>query len=245
MAISPEEHTSIAPIVGPDDPRRFTDSGIEVKPLYTSEDLPPDLDERLGEPGDYPYTRGVHREMYRKQLWTMRQYAGYATAKESNERYRYLLAHGGTRLSIALDPPTQLGLDSHRPRRRDRPVHGLRPADAAGSRLRRPALPGRGRPDRRRHRHDRRHAHGVRPDPARRGLDVDDDQRAGQRAAVPLPDRRRGAGRRVPEAAGHDAERHPQGVHRPRELHLPARGLDAPHHGPLRLLQGERPEVEH
>src|SRR3954467_14271774 len=85
---------SVAPIVGPDDPRRFTDSGIEVKPLYDESDMPADLDERLGEPGDHPYTRGVHRQMYRKQLWTMRQYAGYASAKESNERYRYLIEHG-------------------------------------------------------------------------------------------------------------------------------------------------------
>src|SRR5436190_9557712 len=116
MAISPGEHTSIAPIVGPDDPRRFTDSGIEVQPLYKAEDVAEGLDERLGEPGEHPYTRGVHREMYRKQLWTMRQYAGYATAKESNERYRYLLAHGGTGLSMAFDLPTQLGLDSDDPR---------------------------------------------------------------------------------------------------------------------------------
>jgi methylmalonyl-CoA mutase N-terminal domain/subunit len=116
MAISPDEHTSIAPIVGPDDERRFTDSGIEIKPLYDEDDLPDGLRERLGEPGDFPYTRGVHREMYRKQLWTMRQYAGYATAKESNERYRYLLEHGGTGLSMAFDLPTQLGLDSDNPR---------------------------------------------------------------------------------------------------------------------------------
>src|SRR4051794_34206742 len=116
MAISPDEHTSIAPIVGPDDPRRFTDSGIEIKPLYDESDVPDDLAEKLGEPGEFPYTRGVHREMYRKQLWTMRQYAGYATAKESNERYRYLLEHGGTGLSMAFDLPTQLGLDSDNPR---------------------------------------------------------------------------------------------------------------------------------
>src|SRR5512132_2555978 len=109
-----EERLTVAPIVGPDDPRRFTDSGIEVKPLYTEEDLPEDL--RLGEPGAFPYTRGVHREMYRKQPWTMRQYAGYASAKESNERYRYLLAHGSTGLSMAFDLPTQLGLDSDNPR---------------------------------------------------------------------------------------------------------------------------------
>lgn len=109
MATTPERLT-VAPIVGPDDPRHFTDSGIEIKALYSEEDLPEHLD--LGEPGAYPYTRGVHREMYRKQLWTMRQYAGYATAKESNERYRYLLEHGGTGLSMAFDLPTQLGLDS-------------------------------------------------------------------------------------------------------------------------------------
>src|SRR3954466_301644 len=111
MATTPaEERLTVAPIVGPDDPRRFTDSGIEVKPLYTEEDVPEDLE--LGEPGEYPFTRGVHREMYRKQVWTMRQYAGYASARESNERYRYLLSRGGTGLSMAFDLPTQLGLDS-------------------------------------------------------------------------------------------------------------------------------------
>src|ERR671930_104003 len=109
-----EERLTVAPIVGPDDPRRFTDSGIEVKRLYTEEDLP--HEPRLGEPGAFPYTRGVHPEMYRKQPWTMRQYAGYASAKESNERYRYLLAHGSTGLSMAFDLPTQLGLDSDNPR---------------------------------------------------------------------------------------------------------------------------------
>jgi methylmalonyl-CoA mutase N-terminal domain/subunit len=105
---------SVAPIVGPDDPRRFTDSGIEIKPLYDASDLPEDLD--LGEPGAFPFTRGIHREMYRKQRWTMRQYAGYASAKESNERYKYLLEHGSTGLSMAFDLPTQLGLDSDDPR---------------------------------------------------------------------------------------------------------------------------------
>ncbi len=110
----PNDSLSVAPIVGPDDPRRFTDSGIEVKPLYTEADVPPDLE--LGEPGEFPYARGPHREMYRKQLWTMRQYAGYASAKESNERYKYLIAHGSTGLSMAFDLPTQLGLDSDDPR---------------------------------------------------------------------------------------------------------------------------------
>jgi methylmalonyl-CoA mutase N-terminal domain/subunit len=110
------ERSTVAPIVGPDDPRRFTDSGIEVEPIYDEGDLPPDLGERLGEPGEHPYTRGIHADMYRKQLWTMRQYAGYASAAESNRRYRYLLEQGGTGLSMAFDLPTQLGLDSDDPR---------------------------------------------------------------------------------------------------------------------------------
>src|SRR5215213_8991414 len=109
-----EDHRFVAPIVGPDDPRHFTDSGIEIKGLYDESDVPEQL--QLGDPGDFPYTRGVHRDMYRKQLWTMRQYAGYASAKESNERYKYLLAHGSTGLSMAFDLPTQLGLDSDDPR---------------------------------------------------------------------------------------------------------------------------------
>jgi methylmalonyl-CoA mutase N-terminal domain/subunit len=104
------ENRTIAPIVGPDDPRRFTDSGIEVEPVYRESDLPQPLE--LGEPGIYPFTRGIHPDMYRKQLWTMRQYAGYASARESNERYKYLLEHGSTGLSMAFDLPTQLGLDS-------------------------------------------------------------------------------------------------------------------------------------
>jgi methylmalonyl-CoA mutase N-terminal domain/subunit len=108
------EDLTVAPIVGPDDPRRFTDSGIEINELYTQDDVPEDLE--LGEPGTFPYARGVHREMYRKQMWTMRQYAGYASAKESNERYRYLLSKGSTGLSMAFDLPTQLGLDSDNPR---------------------------------------------------------------------------------------------------------------------------------
>jgi methylmalonyl-CoA mutase, N-terminal domain len=116
MAIDDKESTdlSVAPVVGPDDPRRFTDSGIEVEPVYGPDDLPTDLD--LGRPGEFPYTRGIHAEMYRKRPWTIRQYAGYATAKESNERYKYLLAHGSTGLSMAFDLPTQLGLDSDDPR---------------------------------------------------------------------------------------------------------------------------------
>src|SRR5207302_11157541 len=66
----------------------------------------------LGEPGAFPFTRGIHRSMYRDRLWTMRQYAGFGTAAESNARYRYLLANGVSGLSVAFDLPTQMGYDS-------------------------------------------------------------------------------------------------------------------------------------
>jgi methylmalonyl-CoA mutase, N-terminal domain len=110
-------HPGIAPDVGPDDPRRFTDSGLEIDVVYDEADIAGlDLPERLGKPGEYPFTRGIHPEMYRSRRWTMRQYAGYATAQESNRRYRYLLEHGSTGLSMAFDLPTQLGRDSDDPR---------------------------------------------------------------------------------------------------------------------------------
>src|SRR6202140_582132 len=73
------------------------------------------MSDRLGKPGEFPYTRGVYREMYRSRLWTMRQYAGFGTAEESNRRYRYLLSQGTTGLSVAFDLPTQMGLDSDSP----------------------------------------------------------------------------------------------------------------------------------
>ena len=115
MATTPDHQPSIAPIVGPDDPRRFTDSGIEIKNTYTEDDVAPALEERLGAPGEFPYTRGVHPDMYRGRKWTMRQYAGYASAKETNERFHYLIEHGSTGLSMAFDLPTQLGRDSDDP----------------------------------------------------------------------------------------------------------------------------------
>ncbi|UCF88035.1 MAG: methylmalonyl-CoA mutase family protein [bacterium] len=93
-----------------------TISGQEVKPLYTpvdTEDL--DYAARLGFPGEYPFTRGVRPSMYRGQFWTMRQYAGFGTAQESNLRYRYLLDQGQTGLSVAFDLPTQMGYDSDHP----------------------------------------------------------------------------------------------------------------------------------
>ncbi|MEW6582288.1 MAG: methylmalonyl-CoA mutase family protein [Actinomycetota bacterium] len=96
--------------------RRETDSGIPIHRVYRRDDVADlDLEARLGEPGAYPFTRGVHPTMYRDRPWTMRQYAGFATAEETNARFRYLLAHGAPGLSMAFDLPTQLGLDSDDP----------------------------------------------------------------------------------------------------------------------------------
>jgi methylmalonyl-CoA mutase N-terminal domain/subunit len=86
-------------------------SGDKVKPLYTADDAPGDP----GHPGVYPYTRGVYPSMYRGRLWTMRQFAGFGTAEETNERFRYLLAHGQDGLSTAFDMPSLMGYDSDHP----------------------------------------------------------------------------------------------------------------------------------
>ncbi|MGH3128402.1 MAG: methylmalonyl-CoA mutase family protein, partial [Gaiellaceae bacterium] len=91
--------------------RRLTDSGIEVKPVYTAADVPHELEL----PGEFPYTRGPYETMYRGRPWTIRQYAGYGSAEETNARFRYLLERGQTGLSVAFDLPTQLGYDSDDP----------------------------------------------------------------------------------------------------------------------------------
>src|SRR5436189_6227469 len=108
MAIRPENKPTIAPVVGPEDPRRFTDSGIEVDHHYTDADVAEGLGERHGEPGEYPFTRGIHKDMYRGRLWTMRHYPVYATAAETNERFRFLLDHGTNSLTVAIDLRTHL-----------------------------------------------------------------------------------------------------------------------------------------
>jgi len=97
-------------------PRFETTSGLVEQPVYGPDDVAPGLQDRLGMPGEYPFTRGVQPTMYRARFWTMRQYAGFGTAAESNERYRYLLKSGQTGLSVAFDLPTQMGRDSDHPR---------------------------------------------------------------------------------------------------------------------------------
>jgi methylmalonyl-CoA mutase N-terminal domain/subunit len=92
-----------------------TISGVPIKPLYTPEDVEGDFEEKIGYPGEYPYTRGVYPNMYRGRLWTVRQFAGYGTAKETNERFKYLIENGQNGLSVAFDMPTLMGLDSDSP----------------------------------------------------------------------------------------------------------------------------------
>jgi len=93
-------------------PDRSTTSGIPLKPVYVPNDLPRDLARATPPPGRAPFTRGIHPAMYRGRLWTMRQYAGFGSAQQTNERFRYLLAQGQTGLSVAFDLPTQMGYDS-------------------------------------------------------------------------------------------------------------------------------------
>src|SRR5918995_296510 len=127
MAIASSTHSWHS---GPDEPvrtrrlRRVSDrqssyrttSDIEIAELYTAGDLAEwDPELALGKPGEFPFTRGVQPTMYRGRLWTMRQYAGFATAAETNRRFRYLLSHGQTGLSVAFDLPTQMGYDSDDP----------------------------------------------------------------------------------------------------------------------------------
>ena len=110
---SPTAPTGTPPAANP--PRRFTTlSGVPVEALYTAASLPPDFDfdRDVGRPGEPPYVRGIHPTMYRERLWTMRQFSGFASPEETNERYRYLLSQGQTGLSVAFDLPTLMGYDS-------------------------------------------------------------------------------------------------------------------------------------
>ena len=91
-----------------------TVSSMPIQRLHTAEDLGPDWDpaRKLGDPGQFPYTRGIHPSMYRGRLWTMRQFAGFGSAEQTNQRFKYLLEHGQTGLSVAFDLPTLMGRDS-------------------------------------------------------------------------------------------------------------------------------------
>ncbi|HET8762152.1 MAG TPA: methylmalonyl-CoA mutase family protein, partial [Gemmatimonadales bacterium] len=99
-----------------DDTDFTTISGQPLEIAYAAPDLAPGLPERAGLPGTFPYTRGIHPNMYRGRLWTMRQFAGFGTAEDTNERYKFLLSRGQTGLSVAFDFPTLMGYDSDHPR---------------------------------------------------------------------------------------------------------------------------------
>ena len=92
-----------------------TTSNIKIERFYTSEDISKNIDEKNSLPGEFPFTRGVQPTMYRGRFWTMRQYAGFGSAKETNQRFKYLLDKGQTGLSVAFDLPTQMGYDSDAP----------------------------------------------------------------------------------------------------------------------------------
>ena len=110
--VAHKEHVYDCCVATTGEERRETDSGIEIKPVYTAAEPPSELEL----PGEFPYTRGPYKDMYRGRPWTIRQYAGFASAEETNQRFRYLLDRGQTGLSVAFDLPTQLGYDSDDPR---------------------------------------------------------------------------------------------------------------------------------
>ena len=191
-----------------------TISGVENEPLYTPENVEVDPERDLGYPGVYPFTRGVYPSMYRGKLWTMRQFAGFGTAEETNARFRYLLDHGQTGLSMAFDMPTLMGYDSDHARslgevgREGVAIDSLEDMETlfAGIPL----------------------------------GEVSTSMTINSPAAILLAFyvvRRRGAGRAARGAPRDDPDRHPQGVHRAEGVHLPARAVDAARHRHDRVLR--------
>jgi methylmalonyl-CoA mutase N-terminal domain/subunit len=116
MTAKPDHRPPAARPAKPTPPERLSPSGVPVAPVYRPADAPIDYGADLGDPGQFPFTRGVQPTMYRGRLWTMRQYAGFGTAAETNERFKLLLEAGQTGLSVAFDLPTQMGIDSDSPR---------------------------------------------------------------------------------------------------------------------------------
>ena len=201
---------------GPERRERFrTTSGIEIADLYTPADTARlDEDAALGRPGEYPFTRGVQATMYRGRFWTMRQYAGFSTAADTNARFRYLLAQGQTGLSVAFDLPTQMGYDSDAPEasgevgRVGVPIASIADMETLLDGL-----------------------------PLERGHDLDDDQLDRGDPPRVLRGRRGPARHPARPARRHGPERHPQGVHRARDLHLRSGAVDAARDGRLRVLR--------
>ena len=215
------QHETLEPALkkSPERAASFTTiSGRPIDRLYTAEDVEGiDYDRDVNNPGVFPYTRGIHPTGYRGKLWTMRQFAGFGTPEDTNERYKTLLQAGGTGLSVAFDLPTLMGRD---------PDHELSLGEVGKCGVSIMSLA------------DMETLFdGI---SARRHHHVDDDQLAGRDDLRDVPGRRRAAGRRLEDDVGHDPERHPQGVHRPEGIHLPAAAVDAAHHRHLRVLRRAR-----
>ena len=207
-----DEHLTVAPIVGPEDPRRFTDSGIEIA-RAVHRGGPARRSSTSASRASSPTRAGSTARCTASRPGRCASTPGYASAKESNERYRYLLSKGSTGLSMAFDLPTQLGLDSDNPRCLGEVGRTGVAIDTIDDM--RTAFDGH---------------------PARPGVHLDDDQRPGRLPAAAVRARRRGAGRALRAAARHHPERRPQGVHRARQLHLPARAHDAADDRPVPVL---------
>ena len=196
-------------------------SGEPVPEIATAEDLASwDPDERLGRPGEFPFTRGVYPSMYRGRLWTMRQFAGFGTPAETNARYRFLLAQGQGGLSVAFDMPTLMGLDSDDPRSEGEVGRcGVATDSLDDFETLFDSIP------------LGRHQH------------VDDDQRTGHRGVRVLPGHGGAPGGGVGSARRHAADRHPQGVHRAEGMDLPAASAPAADRRPHGLLCRAVPQV--
>ncbi len=202
---------------------RRTDSGIELRPVYSADDLVGfDPAKQLGEPGDLPFTRGIYPTMYRERLWTMRQYAGMGTAAETNRRFRYLLDHGQTGLSVAFDLPTQMGLDSDHPRAEGEVGKTGVAIDSIDDM--------------------RRLFEAIPLDRVTTSMTINATAAillllyelvAEEQGVDAVADRR------------HRPERPAEGVRGPRHVHLPAEAVDADHHRPVRVLRRADPPVEH
>ena len=202
-----------------------TESGLDVDAVYADDDLRGsgfDHQEDLGNPGEYPFTRGVQPTMYRGRLWTMRQYSGYATAEESNRRYRYLLEQGQTGLSVAFDLPTQIGYDSDHPLARGEvgkvgvPICHLEDMETL--------------------------LEGIPLDKVSTSMTIN------ATASVLLclyAVVAKEAGRSPFQHQRHPSERHSQGVHRQRHVHLPAPTLHAAGGGRVQVLLRQHPPLEH
>ena len=200
-----------------------TVSGRQIKRLYTPDDTRDvDYARDLGDPGQFPYTRGIHPSGYRGKLWTMRQFAGFGTPEDTNERYKQLLRAGGTGLSVAFDLPTLMGRD---------PDHELSLGEVGKCGVNVTSL--------------------ADMETLFDGIDLGaittsmtiNSPAAMIFAMYLVVAEKEGSG--LADAVGHHPERHPQGIHRAEGIHLSAAPLDAPHHRHLRLLRARGAEVEH